>query len=527
MSLLWHIVRKDLRRMAIPVGGWLGFVFLGALWFAFMPRPEGWDPSGSVKQAEFWASFATYIQGGIGFILVGVTVLEDPAAGTTQFWATRPVGARKLFAAKVTSVLLAFVVGPALALSVVWLGSGFGASDFAGAAGRLMLTQALLCAFAFALAALAEDLRQFLGLSLGFGVLSLAFVWGTQSWSQFEQAPRGTWLTRMWIVQWFCLTPLLGFVISNQYLVRRTARTWFAVGAAFVLALGISLGWHGTWMPHGPAISAGQVEVRAARLTGREGLSLFNRARNGPLLHLQVRQLPASSLVAAPLTGIANFRWGNEPAGAVCLWPGSVALPVLTRAVALGEPIPEQVEWATKMGALFRNEMVVPPGPFELDADLTFGLLRPERMGETEAVAGAELVKGSSRLRIVAIETDAVTGGTRGIVIEERDPWTARNPSGWFRRANTPSEWWDGRHDGYVLRFPHSGETVVLDFDERGNVIFSGMRVSYRTLFPSDWGMVRDLTGATLVKVRFHEQEQVKQTMPRQQVPVTLGEDAG
>src|SRR5207253_2915580 len=133
MNLIWHIAKKDLRRMALPVGCWLVFLFAGTFWFRISSPPGDGDlgtgVAGWTRLLNIWAMLLYGTRYAIGFILAGALVLEDPVFGTTQFWPTRPIANARLFGAKILSAVILFVLAPLAVLVPVWLGSGFTAQD--------------------------------------------------------------------------------------------------------------------------------------------------------------------------------------------------------------------------------------------------------------------------------------------------------------------------------------------------------------------------------------------------------------
>lgn len=98
MEQIWHIFKKDLRRLWPQV---LATLILLA-WFAFM---DGRRSDAVLPAAEGWLNLLlpfTWIY------LLGLFIVEDPLVGDRQFWVTTPCSWRSLFGAKALFAL-AFV----------------------------------------------------------------------------------------------------------------------------------------------------------------------------------------------------------------------------------------------------------------------------------------------------------------------------------------------------------------------------------------------------------------------------------
>ena len=103
MSLTWHLVKKDLRRMALPVAAWVAFTVAAAAWFAGQKLPaevaRARDFSLWVNGIGGLALVAAGMEIVTGVLLAAFLVLEDGVVGTTAQWQTRPVSGGRMLGA--------------------------------------------------------------------------------------------------------------------------------------------------------------------------------------------------------------------------------------------------------------------------------------------------------------------------------------------------------------------------------------------------------------------------------------------
>jgi hypothetical protein len=166
VSPTWYIVRKDTRRLALPVAVWLAFQAGALTWFAQAPGFLTNDVSTWLYGFGLWAQQILIVQALFGFVLVGVLMLEDPARGSDVFWRTRPISGSRLLAAKGMAAALLFVVAPAIVLLPIWLGLGFSVAEAGGAVLRFTGGQLKVVLLSLAAGSLASNLAQHVGLVL-------------------------------------------------------------------------------------------------------------------------------------------------------------------------------------------------------------------------------------------------------------------------------------------------------------------------------------------------------------------------
>lgn len=238
MSLIWHIVRKDARRLWIPLVGW------GVLINA--QHGAEWRLHEAVLELPAWR---TMIEGLIivlfvlrlvvAYILAAGLVFEDPAAGTTAFWMTRPISGGRMLGAKVVGGLVLLVALP-IGIGLPWwsLGTnGFSPLQVGGWQTGIVLG-------GVAVAALTTSVPRFVAWTVALQILSLLLVgvWlnpSAQSIAVIKSsllAAPGTMVTSGVV-----FAVALGSAVLARYQRRRATFVWgtLAVGAAAVMGIGL------------------------------------------------------------------------------------------------------------------------------------------------------------------------------------------------------------------------------------------------------------------------------------------------
>lgn len=156
MKLVWHIVRKDLRRFAVPLAVWNTFVLLSNVGFRVAtPHWHGNIPTAVdiwVQELAISSALLTGIDLVLASVLAGAFVLEDPVMGSNEFWPTRPIAPRVLLTAKAVTAIGALVIAPTLLLLPVWLSVAQLPVSIARAALHFVLWHGVVVCAAFAFA---------------------------------------------------------------------------------------------------------------------------------------------------------------------------------------------------------------------------------------------------------------------------------------------------------------------------------------------------------------------------------------
>ncbi len=271
MKLTWHLVKKDLRRMALPVAAWVVFTVVAAVWFASRRLPE------VVAQAGDFSRWATGI-GALAQVAVGMElvsgallaaylVLEDGLVGTTAQWLTRPISGARLLTAKVLAAVLLLVIAPAVALVPVWAAFGFSAGECARAAGEFAGWQLAVTVLAMGCASLVNDLGKFILTTVGVAV---AFAVGASKpgFQLLEIAVSETLSGKAVILG--LLPVAAGAVLAQQFWTRRRGRSWALIGVGLAAVVVVRVAGAGDFLrteEKAPVIRAREVSLRVGAAT--------------------------------------------------------------------------------------------------------------------------------------------------------------------------------------------------------------------------------------------------------------------
>ena len=206
MNTIAHIVRKDLRLLAVPLGAWLAFIVgkaaaLVAYAGGDLPWPGEWFGTA--------LAYANWLEAAVGMVLATWFLFEDNPCDPRTFWMTRPISGRRLLAAKLSGATLALVALPILLLLPVWLAAGFGPREIALAAVSWAFLQGALTVLALTLATVSANASQMILGLVAFALLLAAGLW-------LEWKLPGNWTGLACVL---ALTAAL--VLGLQYLGRR------------------------------------------------------------------------------------------------------------------------------------------------------------------------------------------------------------------------------------------------------------------------------------------------------------------
>jgi hypothetical protein len=240
MSLTWHIIRKDLRRLWLPLTLWLVLLlaYTALLWVRVGSNVTRDSFEGLVYFSNTWGVIVWLV----GAILAAWLVMEDSLVDTQAFWLTRPVSHARLFAAKVIGALLMFSVLPALVLTPVWLWSGFSLREWLWAAAEIAGVQAEFSLAAFVIASVTATSGQFLVRAVG-AVLLVPYTFYTMGRMRVPVGGEAE-LVDSWhflVVGIVAVTLLL--LVVHQFLTRNTTRSWMIFGTGVLLMLAVRLAW--------------------------------------------------------------------------------------------------------------------------------------------------------------------------------------------------------------------------------------------------------------------------------------------
>ena len=365
MKLIWHIIKKDIVRDRGALVLW-ALLFLGQVAIGFFARNWTAIDKDWVMRLQLGSAALVFLQVTMGYILVARLVQADGLIGTSVFWLTRPISARRLLAAKALGALLLFGLLPVLLLLPWWLACGLGGRDLFWSAVEMFGWQLLMIAPAFLVGTLTDDLGRVLlwtlllviGLLSWIALLQASFRSGL---SPFGSHPASVFYTRLWVVAWVFM--IGGVVIgAHQYLTRHFYRSVGLVTAGLGLLAMIGQWWPWDWTRslsglHKPALlPVTDAWVNQVRFEFQPANGAYYQNQTGDktrdaglTTRLRVRGLP-DDLTLASNSAVQTWSWG----GAVSLtrtgdllsnyYPGQT---VMRRAYSLPEPKedPETLQW--------------------------------------------------------------------------------------------------------------------------------------------------------------------------------------
>lgn len=509
MNLVWHIVRKDYRRIGAALHLWLLLV----LWHAVSPMVVG--PSDEVVSSNYegqryLANMLGALVVALGFILAAWLVMEDSLVSTAAAWRTRPISGGRLLAAKALGALLMFSVLPVAVLTPVWLWCGFSLREWAYAALEWGLMQAVASLAAFALGGVTLTNRQFLvRLLVGFIALPLylAYVLGGLP-GQSGPGPGNVEETRSLLLGVVvALIPLA--MVGHQFLTRRTGRTWL------VFVAGLGLMWvAGRWWPWnltrwhqppatdtvaaaGPVFTVDRLVTKPLNsLDSRVPLELRGRVTGmAPGTHVRVSRVQSWWTGGeAPIAGgrLSGVETNGQPSEAIVRRVAGLAAPAEGEATWSATGI-EQEKFLERVDAehLKWRGMV--------RATVVQGAV----LGELPLRVGATLRSGSSLTRINTlrwVENQVV------VQLEERDAWLMTDSQVYSTSYNPAQRRIRPMVDSFVVLNRAESFHQMPGVQEVGTIKSDSLVVGRRNLVitlpekadPGEW-----LKGAVILKVRF------------------------
>lgn len=484
MTLVWHIVRKDLRRMAVPVVVWLGAVLAATLWL----RTRGVEPGAAdlgvltnwIRSVGAFTNFVAWVACGGAVVLAGQWVLEDRVTGSDSFWPSRPISGRRLLAAKVLGAFSTLVVIPALLLLVVLAAFGFSVGElFAVVCTHGWLLSALVLV-ALSLASLADNLGEFLFAVLLAGGLVFAGPHALPPSWLAAAGPSEVVLGREAVIMLLPF-PVLAAVLVDQFLTRRSWRWWTVLTLLAVAVWGVRLVWRWdlsglapdfvqAWLPEAKVADPAAQPWPALRLSPQTGDVNRVWAETG------ARMKDGTWLAPWGGEGVARYADGRKAEVRIAWAPGCGEEAAMQEALAA--PGGSAVRWP-----LWVNwQKPLEPRP-EWSAVAFSGAVRMMRLrgavlAEVPLRENAVDTRGARSLRLVALLRE-------GLLIEEREAMPG------------PA------HDFYVLVNRARGTAQPLQMRELGGASLSGLGYHLRVLSTGSVPAEAERAGAVVVKVRF------------------------
>ena len=482
MNLVWHIAKKDLRRMAAPVAVWLALILAGAIWFRTAEPSLVGHVASEIDEwgalVTIWSVLLTVAELMLAIVLTGALMLEDRVASPNAFWPTRPIGGGRLLAAKLLASFLCFIVAPVVVLTPVWLSVGCTFVDIVHAAVQFAVTFGFAVLFAMAVSSLVK----------GLGELALMVtVLGVGCWIALIPGMHGEGgALHVSVPMRVGLAALFGCAALYQFRTRRTLVGMIVLTGGLCVALVVAWRVPGTKaqselktqtrvraLPAPPAEVARTITTPATFWKpASPSYRMFTRIENG--------------VYFAP--GIARNSEGMSVLVSGAGWEFEVA----KKALGLhGEP---DIVWNLfplgDPASLQRAPSLV--------GALDLWRVRPVVVGEIPLRSGASLVTSFGRVRIAALEESR--GQLDFVDLEERDVAPAGSHD-WLtpeRSLDRADDWTTLKIDAYVAVDRRSNRIAGL-WGGKLQARHNGQAVGYRRLKA---GGMRDWEGMSLVKVR-------------------------
>ena len=519
MSLTWHIVRKDLRRLAWPWAGWMALVAVSAGWI----RLVGWDGANrEITAAGRWietvgwvAQIAVFAVFALQTALVGALVLEDRTTGSDGWWMTRPVTGGRLLVAKLFTAALLFVMAPlALTLGLSAVGD-VGAATARSVALGVFWTSAWVL-LGVVMGALTAQLGQMIFATavwtalMGTAVLGTAvFRWPPGAMDPAQLQARVEFAS---VGPWAALVAALGW----QYRTRRTRAAWAMVAAGIAVASVFNGAWPERWLPAAvkPALTSAEQAVTVELKT-----LVTPAQRNVPhALFLEIGGDAGPGAVFAPMEGKGELRWADGVRVPVSFGRGGLWGDQAAMRVAGARPGGGPVRW--DMATRLRDV----PGERLRAGTATFsGTLVLARLRATVAAAGPlrdgwTAGEGAWAMRVVGWASSREPA----LLVEEKTAGPMIGGVGFAGRFSLAFE-------TYLLVQPDRAIVKALHIRGLGAAAVNGVTLRLLALETTAPMRVIDgrrvevegwRDGATLVRVRFADAEYFERTVT--DLPLTL-----
>ncbi len=435
MNLIWHLARKDLRRLLIP-----GAIFLVLLVCKLLLATQILD----VIDYHQFATLRDYLKVALlaelifGYALVAAIIQEDPLVGSRAFWMTRPISGLQLLAGKLLVLLLIVVLLPVFVMLPWWLACDLPARGLLVAASGTAFIQTLLVLAGLPFAVLTANLARYVACTIGvFATVVVAkLLLQRAGWIMPAISPALAETRSTVVAILLCATVL--FLVIHHYRTRRTLRS-IAIGATGLsLAFAANIAWPAAWsVPRESEVASIapttlRIDVEAANLLtqGRTRVSSFLTLRG------RIHGLPENA-IPERFTGRQIWTWPDgtqttlpvdKPTSAVAFensvrhhlgFPAASPESTLrffnevesdgTRLFAFSGPWP----------ASALPQAANPPRSFALDVHTR--LLEPALIGEVDLAVGASIASAGRTLRVLQI-TDTSRDRTEISLLEITPP---------------------------------------------------------------------------------------------------------
>lgn len=308
MSIVWHLIQKDLRRLRWPlalftlllVGEILFYASIAGLWQA--PNLPWLNRLFSGPELLLRVLFQPLIT----YLLVGWLIYQDSPVEQDAQWITRPISGGQQFAAKVGGAFLMFILWPLVLNIFWWLACGCGAHEIVVSARELCMVYFQLVSLALACAALTDGFPRFLLWSfvgvVVYTVIQILFLIG-------DGVTNGLAGSRFLVGGLTSALAALA-IATHQFATRRHGRSLVLVGGGIVLVAVVCALWPWDFLGLGSALTTERPDTASMQVKLTPGpLHLKKLKMNyNALLPLKIEGLPDNALPGhLNLTGDWSF----------------------------------------------------------------------------------------------------------------------------------------------------------------------------------------------------------------------------
>jgi hypothetical protein len=237
MNLVWHIIKKDLRRLRLPISIW---AVTGAIVLKLNLDSASWTHTQLPTTAQEAALLSTTAAFMLSVALLGWIVQEDSLANPGAFWQSRPISGKQLLAAKSLLVFVLLVFLPTLVdhACLRWQHSDLFSSHAFISFGSGLFSLTAIMLYGMAIAAATRDNGSFvLGAIIAIGSYLGPPVAGILL-NHPAAPPASAIFTSIAVIGTGGAAALL-----NQYLRRRTRLTFVILGATIIVSMLVCQLW--------------------------------------------------------------------------------------------------------------------------------------------------------------------------------------------------------------------------------------------------------------------------------------------
>lgn len=248
--LIPHLLRKDLRHVALPVALWIALLLIQAILIGTGYSTASLDFGKQMAYTAI-AVLIPLLQGLVTLVIVPLVVQDEPLVGSTAHWLTRPIGRSTLLVEKLVFFAGLIVLPPIVINLVVFGVNGVQADDMLRAIPQFLMTGWYSVATLMLIASLTPSFGRYALWCVVIWVVVTVAACAIQFWKFWhggaEEMVKGTTdlslaMSRSIASSLFILTAATGLV-AWQYLTRRTKQTVILAVVALAGAVGMQNFW--------------------------------------------------------------------------------------------------------------------------------------------------------------------------------------------------------------------------------------------------------------------------------------------